>query len=63
MAKMMDQAQRLCKLEDLPKHLQFNKDILTGYRRPMSAWDCLRSYKYLHNESFNCYSHGRYYLE
>lgn len=48
----------LCKLKDLPEHLQFNKDILTGYRRPMGAKDCVRSWKYLHNESFNCYSHS-----
>lgn len=50
----------LCKLKDLPEHLQFNKDILTGYRRPMSAKDCVRSWKYLHNESFNCYSHSKH---
>ena len=51
---------RLCKLQDLPQHLQFNKDIWTGYRRLMSSKQCVRSWGYLHNESFNCYSHGKY---
>lgn len=59
LAATMVPSRRLCKLEDLPKHLQFNKDILTGYRRPMDARDCVRSWKYLHNESFNCYSHSK----
>lgn len=50
---------QLCKLGDLPKHLQFNKDIWTGYRKPMSSRSCMKSWTYLHNESFNCYSHGK----
>ena len=59
-SKMVSTKQRLCKVEDLPDHLQFNKDILSGYRRPMNGMDCVRSWwNYLHNESFNCYSHGR----
>ena len=59
-SKMVSTKRPLCKVDDLPSHLQFNKDILSGYRRPMSGWDCVRSWwEYVHNESFNCYSHGR----
>lgn len=48
---------RLRKLGDLPLHLQFNSYILSGYRPPMDARGCARSLLYLHNESFNIYSH------
>lgn len=63
MAIRKDKNSHLCKLEDLPKHLQFNKNILTGYRRPMSNKECVHSWTYLHNESFNCYSHCKLSLD
>ena len=44
----------------VPKHLQFNRFVHTGYRAELSTWDCLKSLFYLHNESFNVYSHGKY---
>lgn len=47
----------LCAVHQLPAHLQFNKDVLGGYRPPLSARDCLASCLYLHNESFNIISH------
>ena len=45
----------------MPEHLQLNKYIHTGYRVDLSTWECLKSLFYLHNESFNVYSHGMYY--
>ena len=44
----------------VPEHLRFNKFVRTGYRVDLGTWDCLKSLFYLHNESFNVYSHGRY---
>lgn len=44
----------------VPKHLKFNEYVHTGYRVDLSTWKCLKSLFYLHNESFNVYSHGRY---
>ena len=42
----------------MPKHLQLNQYVHTGYRAGLSTWDCFKSLFYLHNESFNIYSHG-----
>ncbi|XP_028406100.1 progestin and adipoQ receptor family member 4-like [Dendronephthya gigantea] len=42
----------------LPDHLRFNQYVHTGYRVDLSTWGCLKSLFYLHNESFNVYSHG-----
>lgn len=50
---------RLCRIDQLPRHLQFNRYIANGYRRPLSMLQCLNSVLYLHNESFNIYSHGK----
>ena len=44
----------------LPEHLQLNEYIYTGYRVDLSTWECIKSLFYLHNESFNVYSHGMY---
>jgi len=49
---------RLVSVKDLPSHLQFNPRVKKGYRPPMSLNDCLNSICYVHNESFNIYSHG-----
>ena len=48
---------------DMPKHLQFNPYIYTGYRPLMTASECLKSIFQLHNETVNILSHGTYYKE
>ncbi|XP_023318931.1 progestin and adipoQ receptor family member 4-like [Trichogramma pretiosum] len=42
----------------MPKHLQFNPHIHTGYRPLMRPGDCLRSIFSLHNETVNILTHG-----
>ncbi|XP_028406101.1 progestin and adipoQ receptor family member 4-like [Dendronephthya gigantea] len=42
----------------LPEHLRNNQYVRTGYRVNLSTWECIKSLFYLHNESFNVYSHG-----
>ncbi|XP_018335087.1 progestin and adipoQ receptor family member 4 [Agrilus planipennis] len=49
---------RLLKWKDMPVHLQFNPYIRTGYRPMLSAWGCIRSLFYIHNETFNIVTHG-----
>lgn len=49
---------RLLEVKELPPHLQFNPRVKKGYRPPMNSNDCLKSICYVHNESFNIYSHG-----
>lgn len=44
--------------EDMPKHLQFNPYVKTGYRPMLSAWGCIHSLFYLHNETVNILTHG-----
>lgn len=44
--------------KDMPKHLQFNPYIFTGYRPMLSVWGCLNSLFYLHNETINILTHG-----
>lgn len=44
---------------DMPKHLQFNPYVLTGYR-PLQDWcGCVRSLFYFHNETINILTHGK----
>ncbi|CAG4982749.1 unnamed protein product [Parnassius apollo] len=44
---------------DMPKHLQFNPYVLTGYR-PLQDWSgCVRSLFYFHNETINIFTHGK----
>ena len=43
----------------IPDHLRFNRFVHSGYRVDLSTSECLKSLFYLHNESFNIYSHGR----
>lgn len=52
----------LC-FEAMPKHLQFNPFVHTGYRQQMNAWECIASLTYLHNETINILSHGKFSLE
>ena len=49
---------RLMHRHELPKHLQFNPYIDTGYRPLLSAWECIMSLFYLHNETVNIITHG-----
>lgn len=50
----------LFRLESCPPWLQFNKYILAGYRCHLSTSQCVNSLFYIHNETFNIYSHGKY---
>ena len=50
----------LFRLESCPPWLQFNKYILAGYRCHLSTSQCMDSLFYIHNETFNIYSHGKY---
>lgn len=49
----------LLQWKDMPKHLQFNPYIFTGYRPLLSVWGCLNSLFYLHNETINILTHGK----
>lgn len=51
----------LLQWKDMPKHLQFNPYIFTGYRPLLSVWGCLNSLFYLHNETINILTHGKYF--
>ncbi|KAJ8682863.1 hypothetical protein QAD02_018655, partial [Eretmocerus hayati] len=42
---------------DMPRYLQFNPHILSGYRPLMTPAQCLRSIFCLHNETVNILSH------
>lgn len=48
----------LC-FDAMPRHLQFNPFVHTGYRPQMNAWECIASLTYLHNETINILSHGK----
>lgn len=48
----------LFRLESSPPWLQFNKFILGGYRCHLTTRQCIDSLFYIHNETFNIYSHG-----
>ncbi|XP_063986931.1 progestin and adipoQ receptor family member 4 [Diachasmimorpha longicaudata] len=43
---------------DMPRHLQFNPHIRTGYRPLTDFSGCLRSLFYVHNETVNIMTHG-----
>ena len=49
---------KLLHRKQLPKHLQFNPYIETGYRPLLSAWGCFMSLFYFHNETVNIITHG-----
>ncbi|XP_015588418.1 progestin and adipoQ receptor family member 4 [Cephus cinctus] len=42
----------------MPRHLQFNPHIRSGYRPLMTIRGCLGSLFYLHNETINILTHG-----
>ncbi|KAK0085403.1 hypothetical protein PV325_005275 [Microctonus aethiopoides] len=43
---------------DMPRHLQFNPHIKTGYRPLTNFTGCVKSLFYLHNETVNILTHG-----
>lgn len=53
-----DEELQLLQWEDMPRHLQFNPYVKTGYRPLLSAWGCVHSLSYLHNETVNILTHG-----
>lgn len=55
---MRGKSEDLLHWRDMPKHLQFNPYIFTGYRPLLSIWGCLTSLFYLHNETINILTHG-----
>ncbi|XP_055381472.1 uncharacterized protein LOC129612052 [Condylostylus longicornis] len=48
----------LLQWKDMPKHLQFNPYVLTGYRPLSSFGGCVFSLFYWHNETINILTHG-----
>lgn len=44
--------------EEMPKHLQFNPHIRSGYRPLMTPTNCVRSIFFFHNETVNILTHG-----
>lgn len=50
----------LLEWKDMPKHLQFNPYILTGYRPLLTFWGSIKSLFYMHNETVNIITHGKY---
>ena len=51
------------RITEVADHLRFNPFILEGYRSNLNFKQSLLSLFYLHNESTNIYSHGRYKLK
>ena len=49
----------LLKWNDMPKHLQFNRYIIEGYRPLSNIRGCVNSLFYFHNETVNILTHGK----
>lgn len=49
----------LLQWNDMPKHLQFNPYIKTGYRPLLNVRGCFNSLFYFHNETVNIVTHGK----
>lgn len=47
---------------EMPRHLQFNPYVLTGYRPLQSLHGCISSLFYMHNETINILTHGKWIL-
>ena len=45
---------------EMPRHLQFNPHIKTGYRPLTTFVGCIHSLFYLHNETVNILTHGEF---
>lgn len=44
--------------KEMPRYLQFNPYVLTGYRPLQNIQECFGSLFYFHNETFNILTHG-----
>lgn len=44
--------------KEMPRYLQFNPYVLTGYRPLQNVSECFASLFYFHNETFNILTHG-----
>lgn len=52
---------KLYKITDVPEHLRFNPFVTNGYRfYKLSFWQSIYSLFYLHNETLNILTHGKY---
>lgn len=62
--RMQDQetpkVRMLRRWSDMPQHLQFNPHIRSGYRPLMTVRQCLGSLFYIHNETINIITHGKF---
>lgn len=52
----------LLQWKDMPKHLQFNPYVFTGYRPLTNVRGCVNSLFYYHNETVNIITHGKWNL-
>lgn len=50
----------LLQWKDMPKYLQFNPYVLTGYRPLTTFKGCCFSLFYWHNETVNIFTHGKF---
>lgn len=46
--------------KEMPRYLQFNPYVLTGYRPLQNVSECFASLFYFHNETFNILTHGEW---
>lgn len=53
-----DKANILKDWNEMPRYLQFNPYVLTGYRPLANMSECFASLFYFHNETFNILTHG-----
>lgn len=53
-----ESAMMLQEWTEMPRYLQFNPYVLTGYRPLQNVSECLHSLFYFHNETFNILTHG-----
>jgi hypothetical protein len=60
MDTLVTPADELLQWKDMPKHLQFNPYVITGYRPLQTFKGCLNSLFYMHNETINILTHGKY---
>uniref|UniRef100_A0A182JE71 Uncharacterized protein n=1 Tax=Anopheles atroparvus TaxID=41427 RepID=A0A182JE71_ANOAO len=58
--RMLTPPADLLEWKDMPQHLQFNPYVLTGYRPLQGVKGCLSSLFYVHNETINILTHGKY---
>ncbi|XP_076043506.1 uncharacterized protein LOC143026643 isoform X4 [Oratosquilla oratoria] len=54
----LGKGRKLLRRTEIPRHLQFNPYIDSGYRPLLTARECVLSLLYLHNETVNIITHG-----